>query len=101
MAIIASWLEDRVYPPSSHDEIQIEDQIKLRYEGIIVTKAVAFPEIVQFVVEIGTDVMVRTAAGIIANWLCEKIKRTALRRAGLRRVHFRDLRHSYAAMLIR
>lgn len=55
---------------SVHDEIQMSDQIKLRYDGSYIRKAVGFPEIAKFVLTFGSGM----AAGVAANWLYDKLK---------------------------
>jgi len=57
-----------------NDEIQISDQLKLRYEGTDCCKAVGFPEIAYFVLTIGSGFAVDLAAGVTANWLYDKLK---------------------------
>ena len=53
-----------------NDEIQISDQIKLRYAGSYIRKALDFPEIIYIVVSFSSGV----AAGVFANWIYDKIK---------------------------
>jgi hypothetical protein len=55
---------------SVRDEIQISDQIKLRYDGSYIRKAFGFPEIANFVLTFGSGM----AAGVAANWLYDKLK---------------------------
>ncbi len=55
---------------SAKDEIQIADQVRLRYEGSHIRKAIGLPEIARFALTFGSGV----AAGVAANWLYGKLK---------------------------
>lgn len=52
------------------DEIQISDQIKLRYDGSYIRKAIGFPEIARFVLTFASG----AATGVAGNWLYDKLK---------------------------
>lgn len=52
------------------DVIQLDQGVSLAYEGTYVRKALGFPEIVMLSASIPTGI----AAGILANWLWEKLR---------------------------
>ncbi len=52
------------------DEIQITEQVRLKYNGSSIRKAVGFQEIANFVLTFGSGV----ASGVVANWLYDKLK---------------------------
>jgi len=55
---------------TKNDEIQISDQIKLRYAGSYIRKGLDFPEIIYIVVSFSSGV----AVSVFANWLYDKLK---------------------------
>jgi len=52
------------------DEIQVSDQITIRYDGSYIRKAIGFPEIAKFVLAFGSG----ATAGVVGNWLYDKLK---------------------------
>jgi hypothetical protein len=52
------------------DIIELDQEASLTYKGTYMRKASGFPEVVMLIASIPTSI----AAGIIANWLWEKLK---------------------------
>ena len=52
------------------DIIELDQGVSLAYEGTYMRKALGFPEIVMFSASIPTGI----AAGVLANWLWEKLR---------------------------
>lgn len=55
---------------NDHTEIQISSDVKLKYEGLYIRKAIGFPEILYSILEFSSGV----ATGVVANWLYNKLK---------------------------
>ena len=55
---------------SLHDSVDLPGNAKLSYNGSVIRKSFGVPEIVNFSVTFGSGV----AAGLVANWLYDKLK---------------------------
>jgi len=53
-----------------NDSIELPGNAKLSYNGSLIRKSVGLPEIVNFTLTFGSGV----AAGVVANWIYDKLK---------------------------
>ena len=59
---------------NEHTEIQISSEAKLKYDGLYIRKAVGFPEILYSILEFSSGATMGVAAGVVANWLYNKLR---------------------------
>jgi len=56
------------------DEFEIADEIVVTYKGTTLREEIESPDTIKFVLSIGAGVVGETAAGVVANWLYQKLK---------------------------
>jgi len=55
---------------SINDSVELPGNAKLSYSGSLIRKSVGLPEIVNFTLTFGSEVV----AGVVANWIYDKLK---------------------------